>query len=165
MTLVYLSLGSNVDPAAHLSSALDALRARFGELRASAAYRFPAVGFDGADFVNLAAIIETDLEPEALNAWLHALEDRHGRRRDVPRFSDRTLDIDIVMYGDRVLEGAGNLQVPRDELKHAFVLRPLAELAPDTVVPVDGRRLGELWRNHVDYARPFERVTLKSTPS
>lgn len=161
MTLAYLSLGSNVDPAAHLYSALAALRERFGDLRASIAYRFPAVGFDGADFVNLAAVIETDLAPDALNTWLHALEDRHGRRRDVPRYSDRTLDIDIVLYGDRVLDGPGNLQIPRDELKHAFVLRPLAELAPDAIVPLDGRSLRELWRMHADHAREFEPVALE----
>ena len=137
-----------------------ALQQRFGDVRVSAAYRFPSVGFDGADFVNLAAIVETDLAPEVLNDWLHALEDRHGRRRDVPRFSDRTLDIDIVLFGDQVLSGSGNLQVPRDELRHAFVLRPLAEIAPETVVPTDGRTLRDLWRQHADYERTFENVEL-----
>lgn len=152
MPSVCLSLGSNQDPETHLSSALASLRQRFDTLRVSAAYRFPAVGFAGADFVNLAAVIETDLAPDALNDWLHALEDRHGRRRDVPRFSDRTLDIDIILYGDQVLSGRGNLRVPRDELKHAFVLRPLAEIAPDFVVPTDGRTLRELWAHHPDHA-------------
>jgi 2-amino-4-hydroxy-6-hydroxymethyldihydropteridine diphosphokinase len=160
MPSAYLSLGSNQNPETNLSSALTALRQRFGEVRVSAAYRFPAVGFDGADFVNLAAIVETDLAPDALNDWLHALEDRHGRRRDVPRFSDRTLDIDIVLYGDQVLRGSGNLQVPRDELKHAFVLRPLAEIAPDAVVPADGRTLRELWLRHADHSRAYESVAL-----
>lgn len=160
MPAAYLSLGSNQDPEANLSSALAALHQRFGDVRVSVAYRFPAVGFDGADFVNLAAIVETDLAPDALNDWLHALEDAHGRRRDVPRFSDRTLDIDIVLYGDQVLNGRGNLQVPRDELKHAFVLRPLAEIAPDTVVPTSGRTLRELWERHADYACSFDPVLL-----
>ena len=95
-----------------------------------------------------------------LNDWLHALEDRHGRRRDVPRFSDRTLDIDIVLFGDQILRGSGNLQVPRDELKHAFVLRPLAEIAPDAVVPTSGRTLRELWEGHVDRTRAFDRIAL-----
>lgn len=158
MPAVCLSLGSNQDPETNLSSALAALRQRFGELRVSAAYRFPAVGFDGADFVNLAAVIETDLAPDALNDWLHALEDRHGRRRDVPRFSDRTLDIDIILYGDHVLSGRGNLRVPRDELKHAFVLRPLAEIAPDFVVPTDGRTLRDLWSRHPDHAIAYDTV-------
>lgn len=160
MERAYLSLGSNVEPVANLSSALAALRARFGEVRVSAAYRFPAVGFDGADFVNLAAIIETDLPAAALNTWLHALEDSHGRRRDVPRFSDRTLDIDIVLYGAHVLQGDGNLQVPRDELSHAFVLRPLAEIAPDAVVPTRRLSLQQLWQQHAEHAREFDRVAL-----
>jgi len=160
MERAYLSLGSNVEPVKNLSSAIAALRARFGDVQVSAAYRFPAVGFEGADFVNLAAVIETDLPAPALNAWLHALEDRHGRRRDVPRFSDRTLDIDIVLYGAHVLKGDGNLQVPRDELKHAFVLRPLAEIAPDAVVPTRHLSLQQLWQQHVDHGREFDRVAL-----
>jgi 2-amino-4-hydroxy-6-hydroxymethyldihydropteridine diphosphokinase len=161
MARVYLSLGSNQQPERHLAAALAELRRRFGPLQVSAAYRFPAVGFSGAAFVNLAAVIETDLAPEALNAWLHALEDRHGRRRDVPRFSDRTLDIDIVLYDDAVLEGSGNLQVPRDELRHSFVLRPLAEIAPEAVVPTSGLKLGQLWRQHADHGSDFERVELE----
>lgn len=160
MPTAYLSLGSNQEPVANLSVAIAALRERFGDVRVSAAYRFPAVGFAGADFVNLAAVIETDLCAAALNEWLHALEDRRGRRRDVPRYSDRTLDIDIVLFGDAVLRGEGNLQVPRDELKHAFVLRPLAEIAPDVIVPIVGRSLAELWREHADHGREFDRVAL-----
>ena len=72
----------------------------------SPVYRFPAVGFAGPDFLNLAVGLDTELEPFVLNDWLHGLEDRHGRRRDVPRFSDRTLDIDIVLYGDPCAEWA-----------------------------------------------------------
>lgn len=140
-----LSLGSNIAPEANLSAALDALRARFGAVVASAVYRFPAVGFDGPDFLNAAAVIESDLDPYALNDWLHALEDAHGRDRTGPRFGDRPLDIDIVFYDDLVLEGPGHLQLPRDELRHAFVLRPLAEIAPDHLDPRTGRTLAELW--------------------
>ena len=140
-----LSLGSNIAPEANLRAALDALRARFGTVVASAVYRFPAVGFDGPDFLNAAAVIDSDLDPYALNAWLHALEDAHGRDRSGPRFGDRPLDIDIVFYDDLVLEGPGHLQLPRDELRHAFVLRPLAEIAPGHVDPRSGRTLAELW--------------------
>lgn len=145
MTRAYLSLGSNLDPHRHLRAAVDELRARFGELAVSPAYRSRAVGFDGPDFVNLAVGLDTALAPEALNDWLHALEDRHGRRRDVPRYADRTLDVDIVLYGDEVIDGPGHLQIPRKELRHAFVLKPLADIAPQARHPLDGRSLAELW--------------------
>jgi 2-amino-4-hydroxy-6-hydroxymethyldihydropteridine diphosphokinase len=145
MARAYLSLGSNVDPEAHLARAIEELRARFGPVVASGFLRTPAVGFEGPDFINAAAIVETDLGIVELDAWLHALEDAHGRRRDVPRFSDRPLDIDIVFYDDLVFRGPGNLQVPRPELQHAFVLGPLAEIAPGFRDPVTGRTLAELW--------------------
>ena len=140
-----LSLGSNVDPERHIAIAFAALRERFGAIRASAAYRTPAVGFEGADFVNAAAVIDSDLDVHALNQWLHALEDAHGRDRSGPRFGDRTLDIDIVLFDDLVCSGPGNLRLPRGELRHAFVLRPLAEIAPEIVEPTGGRTLAALW--------------------
>ncbi len=155
MGRAYLSLGSNQQPEANLRLAFAALRARFGEVIASVVYRFPAVGFDGPDFLNAAAVIETDLDPFALNDWLHALEDAHGRDRSGPRFGDRPLDIDIVFYDDLVLEGAGHLQLPRDELKHAFVLKPLAEIAPDFVDPRSGRTLAALWADSPERDVPF----------
>jgi 2-amino-4-hydroxy-6-hydroxymethyldihydropteridine diphosphokinase len=145
MARVYLSLGSNLQPQRHLHAALDELRERFGELTVSPAYRSAAIGFTGADFINLAVGLDTELEPEALNQWLHALEDRHGRRRDVPRFSDRTLDIDIVLYDDRVLRGPGHLDIPRKELRHAFVLKPITDIAPQLRHPVSGLSMAELW--------------------
>ncbi|MBD8872735.1 2-amino-4-hydroxy-6-hydroxymethyldihydropteridine diphosphokinase [Rhodanobacter sp. DHB23] len=155
MERVYLSLGSNLEPRRYLNAALDELRARFGAIAVSPAYRSKSVGFDGADFVNLAVALDTELEPEALNDWLHALEDRHGRRRDVPRYSDRTLDVDIVLYGERVIDGAGHLQVPRKELRHAFVLKPLADIAPQARHPVSGRTLAELWAAFPQESEPL----------
>jgi 2-amino-4-hydroxy-6-hydroxymethyldihydropteridine diphosphokinase len=145
MARAYLSLGSNVEPVRYLCVALDALRERFGALDISPAYRSAAVGFDGADFVNLAVGLDTDLSPEALNDWLHALEDRNGRRRDVPRYADRTLDVDIVLYDDLVTQGPGHLDIPRKELKHAFVLKPITDIAPQLRHPVNGRTMAELW--------------------
>lgn len=145
MARAYLSLGSNIEPQRYLRAALDELRARFGAIVMSPAYRSKSVGFDGPDFVNLAVGLDTDLSPEALNDWLHALEDRHGRRRDVPRYADRTLDIDIVLYDDLVRQGAEHLEIPRKELKHAFVLRPIADIAPELRHPVSGERMAALW--------------------
>jgi 2-amino-4-hydroxy-6-hydroxymethyldihydropteridine diphosphokinase len=153
---VYLSLGSNLDPHRHLSAALGELRERFGELAVSPAYRSASMGFDGVPFVNLAVGLDTELAPQALNDWLHALEDRQGRRRDVPRYSDRTLDIDIVFYDDLVFDGPGHLQIPRNELQHAFVLRPIADIAPDFCHPVSGTSMAELWAAFPADAEPLQ---------
>lgn len=156
-----LSLGSNEEPERYLLAAVAELRQRFGELAVSPAYRTPAVGFEGPDFLNCAVAMKSDLEPQALNDWLHALEDRNGRRRDVPRFSNRTLDVDIVYFDDRVMAGEGNLRLPRPELKYAFVLKPLVDVAPDFVDPVQGETLAALWRKHPDFAQPPELDALR----
>lgn len=160
MARVYLSLGSNVEPLRHLRAALDELRDRFGALTESPAYLSRSVGFDGADFVNLAVGLDTELAPESLNDWLHALEDRHGRRRDVPRFSDRTLDVDIVMYDDLVLQGEGHLEIPRKELRHAFVLRPMADIAPALMHPVSGETMRSLWEAFPAASEPLVVVAI-----
>ena len=168
MSKAYLSLGSNREPERHLREAIAALHKHFGEIVLSPVYRTAAVGFEGGDFLNAAAIVDTALDPFALNAWMHALEDAHGRDRSGPRFGDRTLDIDIVLFDDLMLQGDGHpgsspgqaLQIPRDELKHAFVLRQLAEIAPDVMVPGQTRTLAELWNAHPDRHAPMQQVEL-----
>ncbi|GAB3730522.1 2-amino-4-hydroxy-6-hydroxymethyldihydropteridine diphosphokinase [Luteimonas pelagia] len=152
--VAWLSLGSNIEPARHLRAAADALREHFPGARFSPVYRTLAVGFEGPAFLNAAAVIETGLDPFELDAWLHALEDASGRDRSGPRYGDRPLDIDIVFFDDLVLDGPGHLQLPRPELHHAFVLKPLCDLAPGLVVPGDGRSLEALWSAHPEHGDP-----------
>lgn len=161
MARVYLSLGSNLEPRRYLPAAIAALREHFGAIAVSPAYRSKSVGFDGADFVNLAVGLDTELSPEALDDWLHALEDSHGRRRDVPRYSDRTLDIDIVFYDELVLDGPEHLQIPRKELGHAYVLRPIADIAPAFRHPLSGLSMAELW---AAFPAEHEPLTVESLP-
>ncbi len=145
MSTAYLSLGSNVDAERHICSAIRALNATFAECRISRIYRSTAVGFEGDDFINLVASIRTHLSPDDLRLYLRDLEDRFGRDRSQPKFSDRTLDIDILLYDDLVIDSP-ELKLPRPEiLKFAHVLRPLADLAPDYVHPVENRTAAELW--------------------
>jgi len=154
MAKAYLSLGSNLEPESHLRRAIEQLRERFGAVRVSPVYRTPAIGFDGPDFLNAAAIIDSDLDVFALDDWLHALEDAHGRRRDQPRFSSRPLDIDIVFFDDLQVKGPGHLEIPRPELKYGFVLKPLTDIAPEFRDPLSGKTLRELWQAHPEYSRP-----------
>jgi 2-amino-4-hydroxy-6-hydroxymethyldihydropteridine diphosphokinase len=157
MHSAYLSLGSNLDPERHLRAAAQALRERFGDVVFSSVLRTPAIGFDGPDFLNAAAIVRTDLDPQALDAWLHALEAARGRNRSQPRFSSRTLDIDIVFYDHLVIAPTqgSHLQLPRPELQHAFVLQPLAQIAPEFQDPLSGKTLAQLWAAHPQHMQPL----------
>ncbi|MBV0934481.1 2-amino-4-hydroxy-6-hydroxymethyldihydropteridine diphosphokinase [Marinobacterium weihaiense] len=146
MVSVYLSLGSNTERERYIRAALDALSARFGELLISSVYESEAVGFSGDNFYNLVVGIETDLGVSELSACLKGIEDDNGRDRSGPRFSGRTLDIDILTYGD-LAEPVDGVQLPRDEILHnAFVLRPLAEIAPEACHPVLGTAYAALWQ-------------------
>ena len=148
MSTAYLGLGSNVDAHAHIAAGIAALREAFSTLRLSPAYLSTSVGFDGADFINLVAEIETELQPTELKNFLNDLEDRQGRLRNVPKFSDRTLDIDILLYDDLYLLSPV-LKIPRTEImKFAHVLKPLADLAPGLVHPVFRKTIAEIWRDY-----------------
>lgn len=145
MAKVYLSLGSNIDRYTHITAALDELDEAFGELRISSVFESESVGFDGDPFFNLVVALETDLGIGELNKRLRNIEANNGRLRDGPKFSSRTLDIDILTYGDFVGEESG-VQLPRGEiLKNAFVLQPLAEIAGDQSHPELGVSYTELW--------------------
>lgn len=140
----YLGIGSNVQPERHVAIAIERLDQAFEQVAFSPIYRSAAVGFDGNDFINLVARVHTRLTPLALREWLRGLEDEYGRERGVPKFSDRVLDVDILLFGDRVSQEEG-LELPRPELFHfAHVLRPLAELAPGLVCPGDGRTMAQI---------------------
>lgn len=156
----YLSLGSNIAPERNLRMAIAALRARFGDIEVSPVYRTKSVGFDGPDFLNAVAIVHSDLNPFALHRWLHRLEEAQGRDRRDASYSNRPLDVDIIYFGDFVLDGPGDFQLPRPELQHAFVLKPLADIAPDFVDPIRSVTLAQLWAIHPEHDAPPERVEL-----
>jgi 2-amino-4-hydroxy-6-hydroxymethyldihydropteridine diphosphokinase len=145
---VFLGLGSNQEPELHIARALDALYVQFGELHISPVYESAAVGFDGANFLNLVVAIEMSLPVKDLLQTLRTIENNNGRDRTAPRFSGRTLDIDILLYGDAVGEVDG-VTLPRPEiLINAFVLQPLADLAPDLRHPQNNQTFADLWRNY-----------------
>lgn len=154
----YLSLGSNLEPEANLAAAVAALRARFGDVVVSPVYSSPADGFDGPDFLNAIVGVDSDIHPFALDEWLHALEEAHGRDARDADYSNRPLDIDIIYFGELVLDGPGDFQLPRPELHHAFVLKPLADIAPDFMDPIRNKTLAQLWAAHPRHRDPPARV-------
>jgi 2-amino-4-hydroxy-6-hydroxymethyldihydropteridine diphosphokinase len=143
---VYLGIGSNVDAEKNLRLAVRELRRRFGELALSETYRNAPVGFEGAEFLNLVAGLETDSSPAHILTHIEAIHRLVGRQRGDARFSSRPLDIDLLLYDDLILNEAP-IRLPRaDVLKYSFVLRPIAEIAPDLVHPETGRTMAEHWR-------------------
>ena len=157
--LVFLGLGSNINARAHITSAISCLREAFGNIKLSPFYRSKAFGFKGDDFINLVARVETSMSPLELKKHLGALENRHGRDREVPRYSDRTLDVDILLYDDLYLLSP-DLEIPRGEiLQAAYVLKPLADIAPDLVHPAAGKTLAELWQAFPKDEAPPRRIS------
>jgi len=147
MSKAWLGLGSNVNAVANIQAGIEELEQQFSSVVLSPVYSSTSVGFDGDDFINLVARVETDLSPLELRDYLRDLEDRHGRKRDVPKFSDRSLDIDILLYDDLVLLSPV-LEIPRAEiLKFSHVLKPLADLDPDLVHPTELRSMLEIWES------------------
>lgn len=157
---VWLSLGSNIERSHNLRAAVRSLRAVFGQLVLSPVYESQAVGFKGAPFFNMVVGLETDLPPEALADRLRQLESEQGRIRGADKFAPRTLDVDLLIYGDRVIN-QGSLQLPRDEIvRYAFVLRPLADVAGSEVHPVSGESYQALWAAFDQRSQPLHPVTL-----
>ncbi|MGA9855233.1 MAG: 2-amino-4-hydroxy-6-hydroxymethyldihydropteridine diphosphokinase [Gammaproteobacteria bacterium] len=160
MPEVFVGIGSNIEPESHIREAVRLLRTRFGRLRVSPVYRNPAVGFVGEDFLNLVVNFETPDPLAIVRAELDAIETECGRLRGSPRFAPRTLDLDLLMYGDLVTDSP--LRVPRPEiLKYAFVLKPLTDLASDLPHPRTGRRLKEHWLDLDAADQPLVAVQLK----
>ena len=147
MSIAWLGLGSNVNAETHIRASIQELQAEFKNIALSPIYASTSVGFDGDDFINLVARIETDMHPLELRNYLRNMEDRYGRKRDVPKFSDRSLDIDILLYDDLVLLSPV-LEIPRAEiLKFSHVLKPLADLEPDLLHPTELKPMREIWES------------------
>lgn len=145
MADVYVAAGSNVEPEKNLARALDEIERVFGELAISPAYRNPPVGFAGADFINLVVGLRTADSASRVKQLLEGIEMLCGRPRNAPKWAARTMDLDILMY-DQLVSDAPGLILPRpDLLRRAFMLKPLADLAPALRHPTQHRTIGELW--------------------
>ncbi|RMG57947.1 MAG: 2-amino-4-hydroxy-6-hydroxymethyldihydropteridine diphosphokinase [Gammaproteobacteria bacterium] len=158
MATIWISLGSNIEPERHLRNALGCMQHHFYDLALSPVYETEAVGFEGDPFLNLVARCRTTLDPVAVAEELKAIEDRNERLRTGPKFSARTLDLDLLLYDDQVLDSP---QIPRDEiLRYAFVLRPLADLDPELHHPLTGRSMAEHWAEFDASDQPMRPVDL-----
>jgi 2-amino-4-hydroxy-6-hydroxymethyldihydropteridine diphosphokinase len=163
MPRVFVAAGSNVEPERNLALAFAELQRAFPDARISPAYRNRAVGFEGEDFINAVASFTTELPVAELVARLRRIESLCGRPRQAPKWAPRSMDLDILLYGDLVCDEP-RLRLPRpDLLKRAYMLGPLADVAPDVLHPTAGKTIAELWAGFDRAAHPLERVQLDLT--
>ena len=161
MAIVYVGVGTNCEREKHVHAAIDALSNHFGELIVSSVFESEAVGFEGAAFYNLVVGFNTVLGVTELSTLLKCIEDQHGRQRGGDHlFTERTLDIDILLYDDLV-GTFGKVQLPRKEiLENAFVLWPLSEVAPDINHPAAKKTFSQLWQAYDKKSQQLSRITL-----
>lgn len=159
-----MAAGSNVEPCANLRRVLGALRTHFPGLRRSRAWLNAAVGFEGDDFVNLVVGFDTEQSVHAVIDRLHEAEALCGRPRDAPRWAPRTMDLDLLLYGDLVRDEPG-LKLPRPDLvRRPYMLAPMAELAPELRHPTLGLTMRELWEGFDPSAYPMQEIELDASP-
>jgi 2-amino-4-hydroxy-6-hydroxymethyldihydropteridine diphosphokinase len=156
----FVALGSNIEPQVCLAKAARLLRQRYPGARFSGCYRNQAFGFSGADFVNAVAGFDTSLAIETLLSELRDIETQCGRGPADPRWGPRAIDLDLLLYGDTVGSGAGYTLPRPDLLRRAYMLGPLAELAPEVAYPPTGPSIAELWSRFPQGAHGLHRLGL-----
>jgi 2-amino-4-hydroxy-6-hydroxymethyldihydropteridine diphosphokinase len=148
MTQCFISVGSNIDKTKNIKAGLNSLRATFGELTISPIYETGAVGFAGDNFYNLVVGFESDLSAHDVFKKLRELEFLHGRLSTSQKFSPRSLDLDLLLYGDVIIDD-GTLKLPRADIEiYTFVLQPLADIAPELLHPILQKSYREMWTAH-----------------
>jgi 2-amino-4-hydroxy-6-hydroxymethyldihydropteridine diphosphokinase len=161
MPAIYVAAGSNIDPMRNLRTAINAIKRRVGDIQISRAYRNAAVGFEGPDFINLVIGFEAELTLTEVMSILQAVEGLCGRPRNAPKFEPRAMDLDVLLFGDMIC-ATHAITLPRPDLiKRAYMLGPLAELAPQRVHPTLRRTIEDLWQGFDQSAHPLTVVELE----
>ncbi len=156
MPRIWVSVGSNMDRESNIRAAICAQSERFGKLLLSPVYETKAVGFDGAPFLNMVLGFHTDLALEHVRRELRDIENVQGRVRNGDKYGSRTLDLDILTYGKLVDEYQ---DIPRAEIMgYAFVLGPLADVAPNELHPKMNKTYAQLWQEFSDHKNGMQQV-------
>ena len=159
-TEVFLSLGSNIDPEKNLKYACRELKKAFGNIQISSVYRNKPIGFEGNDFLNMVVKVKSTFSPSEMLDFLGSMEASTGRDISTGTFDSRTLDIDMILYGDLVLPKKP-FKIPRKDIElYSFVLCPLAENDPNGIHPLTGKTFKDLWESFDQEEHPLNRVSI-----
>lgn len=159
MSVIYISVGSNINKEENIPSALKELSMLFTNVTISSLYECAAVGFNGPEFYNLVLKADTHLSVDEVVNLCKAMEVSHGRPEHAQKNTPRTLDLDLVLYDDLVIETPAHL--PRPEiLTSAFVLWPLSEVAPAALHPVIQQPFAKLWQQFDQQSQPIRKLPL-----
>ena len=157
---VFLSLGSNIDPEENLQYACKELKKTFGNIQVSSVYRNKSIGFEGNDFLNIVVKVKSTFNPNEMLDYLRDIEAVTGRDIGTGTFNSRTLDIDMILYGD-LIHPEGPFKIPRKDIElYSFVLCPLAEIEPGGIHPVKGKTFKDLWEGFDQEEHPLNKVSL-----
>jgi 2-amino-4-hydroxy-6-hydroxymethyldihydropteridine diphosphokinase len=158
---VFVAAGSNVDPESHLERACAEIAHAWPDAYFSRAYRNVAVGFEGPDFINLVVGFSAAQPLPLVIERLRGIETNCGRPRYAPKWASRTMDLDVLLFGDLV-EKTTDYTLPRpDLLKRPYMLGPLAEIAPKVRHPTANKTIAELWAEFDRDGHQMNPVTLK----
>ena len=150
MPKIYLSLGSNIRPEENLEEAKKLLRRNYQSQKESKIYKTKSVGFEGEDFLNQVVCFETDDSPENVITTLKDIEKKIGRKNRVEKFSEREIDIDLLLYGNFVGKALAK-DIPHKDIDlYRFVLEPLVEIAPDLIHPKHQEKISEIWKKKLN---------------
>jgi 2-amino-4-hydroxy-6-hydroxymethyldihydropteridine diphosphokinase len=158
---VYVGIGSNIDRENSIRGAVRELTAHYGHLTLSPVYESKAHGFEGENFYNLVAGFDSTESIKRVKETLFRIESQSGRVRQDNRFSARTLDLDLLLYGDMV-QHDNKVNLPHPDIRrYAFVLHPLADIAPDLRHPETGLSCAQMWRQFDGSGQEIRAVEFK----
>ena len=145
MQTIFVSIGSNIDAESNMLLVKEHLNLLF-EVTYSGIYQTPAEGFTGGDFLNSVCKFKSDKKPNEIRRTLKSIEEKMGRTISQKGMSNRVIDLDLILYGDMLINEDG-LEIPSSDIEnYKFVLEPLAEIAPDYIHPMLKKTYKELFQ-------------------
>ena len=162
MTKVFFGVGSNIKPEENIVLAVREIKDIFDDVIVSPVYKNKSVGFEGNDFLNLVISCSTKMSVYDIGDFIEQVHNLSGRKKKSNKYLSRTLDIDLLMFGDHIIQDS-KIHIPRDDiLKYSFVLKPLVDIAPESIHPITKSSFSEHWDEMDKTENPLIPVEIKT---